>query len=225
MATPRVGALGVGTTKGDLYVVNDVLDLERVPVGTDDQVLVADSSVAIGVAWKDPSFSQKVSFMADAVAAIFKKIDLGAGAINNPQAKTRGTHSILAYDDTTVEGVAWQLYIPYGYDGGTLRLHVYWAAATAVAGDVIWAGAYERDNVAALDINTDDFAALQTAAASTAPGTAGVLQVATINFTQAQADGVVGGDAARLFLQRTASAVGDTMDGDAQIVRIVIEEV
>jgi hypothetical protein len=224
MGTPRVGALGVGTTKGDLYVVNDQLELERVAVGTDDQILVADSTVPEGVAWKNPDFVQNASFQADAVDAIFQKVDLGAGVVNNPQAKRRGTHSVLAFDDSTDEAIPWQKYMPVGYSpASVLRVSIFWVADTAIAGDVIWAAAFER-NEAAHDITSDAFAALQTAAASTAPGTAGQIQVATIDFTQAQADGVTAGDALRLAVQRTASDAGDTMVGDAQIVRVVVEE-
>ena len=226
MATPRVGALGVGTTKGDLYVVNEDLDLERVPVGTDDQVLVADSTTFLGVAWKDPGFLNNVSFQCDATDAIFKKIDLGSGPINNPSTKARGTHSVLAFDDTAVEGIPWQKFLPAGFtSGSSLLVSIYWVADTAVAGDVVWAAAFERDNAGGHDIDTDDFAALQTAAASTAPGTAGVIQVATITFTQAQADAVAAGEPLRLFVQRTADAVGDTMVGDAQLLRVVVEEI
>jgi len=226
MATPRVGALGVGTTKGDLYIVNEDLDLERVPVGTDDQVLVADSTTVLGVAWKDPGFVNNVSFQADAVDAIFKNFNLGAGALPNPQTKTRGTHALLAFADASIQGIAWQKFMPTGYStGSSIKVSIYWVSATAVIGDVIWGAAFERDNAAGHDIDLDDFAALQTFAASTAPGTSGVIQVATFTFTQAQADAVSFGDPLRLFVQRTGNAVGDTMAGDAQLVRVVVEEV
>jgi hypothetical protein len=227
MATPRVGALGVGIAKGDLYVVDEDLDLERVPVGTDDQVLVADSTTFLGVAWKDPGFLNNVSFMADATDAVFKKIDLGGGPINNPQAKTVGTHSILSFDAGSVEGIPWQRYLPPGYTAGSsLRVNIYWAADTAIAGDVIWAAAFERlSNVVPNNVLVDGFAALQTAAASTAPGVLGDIQLAQITFTSAQIDGLLAGEPLRLFLQRTGDAVGDTMAGDANLVRVVVEEI
>jgi len=226
MSTPREGALGVAYQKGDLYVVNDAFELERVPVGSDDDVLVADSSSPLGVAWKNPNFVQNVSLQCDAVDAIFKTIDLGSGAIANPEASVRGTHAVLAFDATAVEGIPWQKFLPVGYTAGAnLRVSIYWVAATAVAGDVIWAAAFESDAAAGHDIDTESFAALRTAAASTAPATSGVIQVATIDFTQAQADAVSAGVPFRLFVQRTATDPNDTMAGDAQIVRVVVEEV
>ena len=226
MATPRVGAHGVGTTKGDLYVVDEDLDLERVAVGTDDQVLVADSTSPLGVVWKDPGFLNNVSFMCDATDPVFKKIDLGGGPINNPQTKTSGTHSVLSFDDDNVEGIPWQRFLPPGYTAGSdLRLNIYWAANTATLGDVIWAAAFERlSNVVPNNMLVDGFAALQTAAASTAPGVLGDIALAQITFTSAQIDGLLAGEPLRLFLQRTGDAVGDDMVGDANLVRIVVEE-
>jgi hypothetical protein len=231
MTAPRTGSLGVADTTGDLYVVDANGHLERVPVGAADQVLVADpaalgpSGTVIGVAWKDPTFVSKASLQVDALDPVFNRINIG-GLINLPTVKNRGTHSVLAYDDGTIEGIAWQRFVPLIYTAGTaFSLKIYWVADTAIAGDVIWAAAFERDNAAGHDIDADDFAALQTAAASTAPGVAGVIQVASIAFTNAQADAVVAGNPFRLFIQRTASAGGDTMVGDAQLVRAVLEEV
>jgi hypothetical protein len=226
MATPRVGALGVGTTKGDLYVVDTNGELERLPVGLDGQVLFSDSTdPTLGVKWADPTFAIKASFGMDAVDAVFKKIDLGAGVINNPAAKSRGTHSVLAFDDATVQGIPWQNEMPLSYTAGSgVLVKIYWVAATAIAGDVIWAAAFEND-ANPNNILTDSFAAIQTAPASTAPGVLGNVQVATVTFTSAQIDAIVAGNPLRLFVQRTGTAVGDTMVGDAQLVRVVVEEV
>jgi hypothetical protein len=219
--------LGVGTTKGDLYVVNDQLELERVPVGADDEVLVADSTDPLGVAWKTPSFVSKVSFQCDAVDAIFRRIDLGAGLINNPQARAEGSHPVLAFDEAVVEGIAWAKFMPKDYTAGSsLTVDVYWVARTAILGDVIWAAAFERDsNVPPDNVLVDSFAALQTAAASTAPVVLGNIQKATIAFTSAQIDGLLAGEPMRLFVQRTAGAVGDTMVGDAEILDVIVSEV
>jgi hypothetical protein len=226
MATPRVGALGVGTTKGDLYVVDVNGELERIGVGADGQVLTADSTdPTLGLVWAPVSAAVRATVMCDAVDAIFKKITLG-GLKPNPQTKTRGTHSVLSYDDTIVQGIAWQRAMPNVYDTTrTLNVNIYWVAATAIADDVIWAAAFERDDAATpRNILTDGFAALQTGAATTAPGVLGDIAVTTIPFTNAQADGILAGEPFRLFVQRTATSVADTMVGDAQIVRVVISE-
>lgn len=49
-----LGKLGALTTKGDV-LTHDGTDHQRLGVGTDDQVLTADSSAAGGLAWKDPA--------------------------------------------------------------------------------------------------------------------------------------------------------------------------
>lgn len=224
MATPRVGALGVATTKGDLYVVDVNGELERLPVGTDGQVPVADSTDPnLGIVWSSPTLLVKATVRCDATNAIFKKIDLGAGAINNPIVKSRGTHAVLAFDAAAVRGIAWQLAMPDIYAAANgLSVKIYWVAKTAIAGDVEWAAAFERDN-AAFNILADGFSALQTAV-TTAPGTLGDLAVTTIVFTNAQAAALAAAEPFRLFVQRTADSVADDMAGDAEIVRIVISE-
>lgn len=52
MATPRSGSTGIGSTKGDIYVVDANGNLERLPVGTDGFGLIADSAAALGLAYK-----------------------------------------------------------------------------------------------------------------------------------------------------------------------------
>ena len=229
MVTPLVGALGVAEGQGDLFVRDVNGDLERIPIGTEEQVLitrlgaVGPSGTVIDIEWADIAKLSRANFMVDGTDAVFKKIDLGGGAIPNPQSKTRGTHSVLAYDDAAVQGIPWQRFMPQNYSGDDLTLNIYWVADGAIVGDVIWAAAFERDDVGH-NVDADAFAALQTAAASTAPGTNGDIALATIAFTQAQADAIAAGEPLRLFIQRTADDVGDTLVGDAQIVRAVLVE-
>lgn len=224
MATPRVGALGVATTKADLYTIDANGNLERLPVGADSTVLTADSAQALGMKWASPTLGIRASWYFDATLGIFKQIDLGGGPIANPAITIRGTHSVLAFNDTTVQGLPWQGFMPQEYDAASnLTLSIYWVSASAVAGDVVWAAAIERIDTGEV-ITADAFAALQTAAASTAPAVSGTVATATIAFTNAQADGILPGEPLRVFIQRTASAGGDTMVGDAQLVRATLIE-
>ncbi len=53
MSGPRTGDLGVGYTKGDLFVVDANGELQRLPVsGVDGRRLVARASEPLGVAWE-----------------------------------------------------------------------------------------------------------------------------------------------------------------------------
>jgi hypothetical protein len=229
MVTPLVGALGVAEGQGDLFVRDVNGDLERIPIGTEEQVLITrlgatgPSGTVIDIEWADIAKLSRANFMVDGTDAVFKGIDLGGGAISLPQSRTRGTHSVLSFTDDSIEGIPWQRFMPQNYSGDDLTLNIYWVADGAIVGDVIWAAAFERDAVGH-NVDADAFAALQTAAASTAPGTNGDIALATIAFTQAQADAVAAGEPLRLFIQRTADDVGDTLVGDAQIIRAVLVE-
>lgn len=223
MATPRVGALGVATTKGDLYVVDNNGNLERIPVGTDGQVLVADSTNPLGVQWKNSSIVSRALIYFDGVDAIYKQFTVAPNGLTaNPTMSIRNTFSVIAFNDSAVQGLAWQNAMPLIYDGGNLTLNLYWVAATAIAGDVVWAAAFERD-AAASSILADNFSALQTAT-TTAPGVLGNVALTSIAFTNAQAAAIAAGDPFRVFIQRTGTAAGDTMVGDAQLVRATLTE-
>jgi hypothetical protein len=163
------------------------------------------------------------SFQADAVDAVFQSVDIGAGALPNATPNVRGTHAVLDFSQAIDAGNPWQLHIPIGYQGGTLRVNIYWVGHPENAGDCLWAAAFERNNVAH-NVDADDFAAAQTVA-SPAPASAGDIQLASIDFTQAQADGVVAGDPFRLFVGRLGADGDDTLAGTAQLLRVVVEEI
>lgn len=46
--------MGIGLMKGDILVYRGEGDVVRLPVGTNGQVLTADSSAELGVKWADP---------------------------------------------------------------------------------------------------------------------------------------------------------------------------
>ena len=47
--------VSIGLMKGDILVFRGEGDIVRLPVGTDGQILVADSTSEFGVSWADPS--------------------------------------------------------------------------------------------------------------------------------------------------------------------------
>jgi hypothetical protein len=226
--TPRTGALGVADAVAEIYVVDSVGELNKLEPGADEQVLISKAGAmnaagdVVGLEWADIDELSRESIEGDAVDAVFKKVDLGGGAIDNPSTKSRGTHAVLEFDQDSVEGIPWQKYIGPNYSGDDLTLSIYWVKNGANAGDVVMAAAIERDNPTEI-ITTDNFAALQTAAA-VAAGADGEIVKSTVAFTQAQADAIVAGDPLRVFIQRTGDAVEDTLDDPIQLVRWVLEE-
>lgn len=138
---------------------------------------------------------------------------------------TRGVarpQPLIAFDPTTNEETMFMDYMPTTYGGGDLVATVVWAS-TASGGDVEWALAFERQDAGVYDLDGVNFAALRTNV-DTAPGAQGVIVYTTITFTNAQADGIQPGECFRIRLVRNATSGSDTNAGDAQVVRVIIEE-
>lgn len=230
MVAARTGSLGVADTTGDLYVVDTNGNLERVPVGANGQVLIADAAAVgpsgsvIGVKWENPSFLAKDSFQCDAVDAIFQKIDLGAGVIANPTPKVRGTHSVLEFANNVLRGIPWQKHMPQGYAGGDLRATVSWVSDGVNTGEVLWSIAFERDN-SGFDIDADGFGTVTPFPVSNGPGVAGQIVEATVVVPAADLDGALAGEPLRVFLQKLAQVSPPGLTDKALLVCLVVEEV
>jgi len=142
-------------------------------------------------------------------------------ASNGPESLFRNEHPVLAFDDTTAESLLIHRFVSPLYVGGDITLLIDWVAETATTGDVVWGGEFERITPGGQDIDSDGFAAQRTTT-STTNGTSGIVTRTTIVFTQAQADAVAANDLYRLRIQRVAADGGDTMTGDAQLLRVII---
>lgn len=145
-------------------------------------------------------------------------------AANYAQLDTRNAHPVAAFDAATEEALYFGGVLPRHYAGGGLTLSLHWMGATATSGNVLWGASLERLYAAGDDIDSDSFAAEQTATGA-ANGTSGKLTVTTIAFTAgAQMDSIAVGEAFRLKIARKAADGSDTMTGDAQLLRIEIKE-
>ena len=216
--TAAFDALAPSTTKGDLTVHN-ATDNIREPVGTNGQVLTADSAQASGVKWAAAAGGTAVKHLQnwDANDALFPAAAPAAAA-------SRNEHALLAFDDTTDENVVFAGTIPeYMPASANVQLIIHWVAASATTGNVKWNAQVERLAAAGQDIDADGFAAAQTVTTGT-NATSGIITKTTITFTNAQADAIAAGDALRVKVTRDADDAGDTMTGDAQVLRIVLEE-
>lgn len=137
---------------------------------------------------------------------------------------TRNGHLLLEFDAGTAESAVFSGVLPRNYAGGGLTLRIAWLADTAVAGDVVWGASFERHQDETDDLDSDTFAAERTATA-TAPGTTGQVQYTDIAFTDgAQIDSLAVGESFRVKIRRVASDAGDTMAGDAQLLRVELRE-
>jgi hypothetical protein len=136
----------------------------------------------------------------------------------------RNNHPVLDFDDTTEETAVFGGVVPHHYGGGGMTVILYWMATTATTGDVVWGAAFERDDEAGTDLDADSFATELTATETT-PGTSGQVRTTEIAFTNAQIDGLLAGESFRVKIARKAAAGGDTLSGDAELLRVELKEV
>lgn len=152
----------------------------------------------------------------DANDALFPATD-PAGGIG------RNGHATLVFDDTTDENVIFEDTISRDYLLGTMTVDIDWVARSATTGNARWGVSFERLASGLQDIDVDGFAAVRVTT-SPASGTSGVITRSSITFTQAQADSIAAGEAFRLRLIREASNAGDTVVGDAQVLRVQVSQ-
>lgn len=136
----------------------------------------------------------------------------------------RNQHPVMLCDAATDESVIWTSVLPSNYSGGGLTVRIYWSAASATSGNVVWEAAFERIDDEGQDTDSDGFASTQTATAA-APGTSGAVQYTDIAFTDgAQIDSLAVGELFRLKINRDANNGSDTMSGDAEIHAVTVRE-
>lgn len=203
-----------GAAQGSVFYANSSTNPAVLAPGTSGQVLKTQGAAADPI-WAD--------FSKSAYASVGWAMGEAVLPTSNPAAAgTRNDHKILAFDDTTTESAIFEAMMPKVYSDGPFKIYLFWVAATATTGDVVWGAEVEHDAPAGHDIDSDSFAGQQTTQ-ETAPGTSGVIKKTTINLTKVQADGVEASNPFRLRIQRVIGA-GDTMTGDAQLLRVSLEE-
>jgi len=137
---------------------------------------------------------------------------------------SRNERVLLAFDQSIAESAVFSGRMPAHYMSGGLSVEIAWVASGAIVGDAVWSVAIERIDAGIQNLDADGFAAPQSVTTTT-PGTDGVTVRSVIAFTQAQADGLVAGDAFRLKVTRDAPNASDTLAADAQILLVAMEEV
>lgn len=203
----------ISWAQGDVAYFNGT-NLVRLPAGTSGQffkTLGAGANPAWATVTGDQPFVQ-----CDAIQGV-QPI---SGAF--PDYTVRNNHGVLQFDPTADEAIVFEnLVMPASYAAGTITVTLYWVAATATSGDVVWNVQFEA--MAGTDIDADSYASVQ-AATGTANGTSGILTATSITLTQAQADAIAAGGSFRIQVIRDADNGSDSMTGDAQLLCIAIKE-
>lgn len=136
---------------------------------------------------------------------------------------TRNNHGVLDFDDSSDEEAVFEAVMPTNYSGQGIDVTIVWMATSATTDSVVWGAQFERHADDAFDLDSDSFDSAQEAT-GTAPSASGEVSYDTISFTNAQIDGVVAGESYRLKVYRDADAGGDTMTGDAELLRVIVDE-
>ena len=136
-------------------------------------------------------------------------------------ASSRATHAIVSFDDTTAEDIVLSGVMWPDYAGVGLSVSEYWMASSGTTGFVQWGGSFQRLEADVTNIDTVPFFTQQVVNGN-APATAGIWAVTTRTFTQAEADGIQGGEAFRFRVRRVAGS--DTTTGDAQLGYVSLGE-
>jgi hypothetical protein len=145
-------------------------------------------------------------------------------ATNYATVDLRNSHMVLDFDDTTAESAVFAGVLPRSYSGGGITATVIWLATSATTGSVKWNAQIERHQDETDDLDADSFAAAQTATGITAAAS-GAPQYTSIAFTNgAQMDSLAAGESFRLKITRDAADGGDTVTGDAELLRVELRE-
>lgn len=138
----------------------------------------------------------------------------------------RNSHPTLDFDGSTDEEAVFTNVLPAAYAGGGLTIDTFWAFTSATSGSLRVQAAIERIDVSSLDIDSDSFAAFQSAG-GTAPGTSGqVIKVSVAMTSGAQMDSLAAGELFRLKIRRDADGTSGTDDitTDAELLAVIIKE-
>jgi hypothetical protein len=134
----------------------------------------------------------------------------------------RNNRPCLDFDTTTEETAQWSFVMPAGYNGGKIKVTLYWACTTATTGTVAWD--FDFESVADGESLTDNvFDTESTTGAVTVPGTAGLMSVDAVTVAVADLDGAAAGDLMRMRVMRDTAT--DNAAGDAELYAVHLKEV
>ncbi len=137
---------------------------------------------------------------------------------------TRDGTVCLDFNDTSAESAYFIGIMPSHYSGGGLSPRIYWAATSAQGtGTVGWLIDFDRVAASGQNVAVSGFGNVTTAAAVSAPTSAGQIQITSVAIATGSAiDSVAAGDYFKFRLRRDVSS--DFMIGDAELYGIELRE-
>jgi hypothetical protein len=129
--------------------------------------------------------------------------------------------SLITFPAAVDQNILYEGTVDNGYNAGLLVVDLFWLAAVAVAGNVVWGVAWARQRNG--DAISRPFAPQKTVG-STAQPVNGDIRKATVVFTQAEADAVAPADPYKIRVRRNGADGADTMVDTAQLLRVTVRE-
>lgn len=156
--------------------------------------------------------------------AIFLPIQAEFPTTNAPTFVVRNNHLLLAFDSTTKETCYFRGLMPRHYAGTTgITVYIHYSMTSATTGDVDLDVAFERIGDQQQDLDSDGFAAANVVDTTTVPGTAGLVDIVSITFTDgADMDSIAVGEGFRMSAARDSP--NDSAAGDLELFLIEIKE-
>jgi len=219
--TAAFDALSPTTTKGDV-IVNNGSDNIRVAVGSNDQVLTADSSEASGVKWaaggggggSDTNAVAEYNWMAAQLLPVEPADALA------PLLKKEGTNvdlMVRAFDDSTDEGAGGSFVVPSDVKAGsTITFRAVWYAENAGPTTVKW-----NFKHMAVSEGEDWDQAFTTEAAGEDDAQSSGTEIVTTTWTETLSNtGWAASDLVNFIVERDST---DTLSGDANLISFSVE--
>jgi hypothetical protein len=199
--------------KGDLAGGTGANTAARLAVGTNGQVLTADSAETTGMKWAAAAGSGTKTY------AVFTPMTSCPPISNYATLDTRNSIPVLDFDDTTEEGAFWVFVMPEAASlGSGLKVTIWFMCTAATSGNVRWGAKLENMNATDEDSDSFDTAVEGHTATDATSG-----KLASVTLTITTIDSLTAQKPYRLWVYRDATdTTNDTVAGDAELVAVEV---
>lgn len=151
---------------------------------------------------------------------VFRPQDNEPPSSGAASSSTINAHPVLTFTAGLDEDAVFAGFMPPTFKTGDVQVSLIWAITGSTAGSVTWEVFFERWELGATTLTTDDFGT-GTSISTGVPSTLNELVLATVPAPDL--DGLLPGEAFRLRVRRNGST--DSAPGFAALAKVVIEEV
>jgi hypothetical protein len=143
------------------------------------------------------------------------------------QGSSRGQHGIIAFDDASTERIVFEGVMSEDYSGGNINITLVYGHNDLILndGNIQWGWEFERIEADVSTLDAESYLASTPPVAPTNAGANGdVVIYFTDTMTNAEADGILAGEAFRFRISRLGAAGLDNAVGDADLIRVQLSQ-